>query len=212
MTEIVFAEIGDRAYPVDKKHFQAFFPGVQIRVITDGPCIGDRNHPRWGWRMNDFHKVLGLLESKADIAISFDADMRIVSQEVKTIVPLVRTFGLCLPANPRKLVGIDNDIGADGQQTIDDDMANMYAFNCGIIALDKKNERAVECAKTFINIMRFNPMRGPVAWAKAFWGTGFFPCLLPPQWCVCGEDIGIENEIVLHVGHEKIREHYAQII
>jgi len=213
-TELVFAEIGDHACSVDRIHFQKFFLEAEINIITEGQCIGDRNHPRWGWRMNDYHKVRGLFESKADIAIAFDGDMRIVSNDVKDIEDLVSRFGLCLPANPRKIVKLDNSIGVDSAIIFGDEksLLSMHAVNCGIIALDTSNERAMRCVDKFLNIMRDHPVRGPTAWAKAFRDTGFSPCLLPPQWCVCAEDVGIGNEIVLHTGHQKVKEYYANII
>ncbi|MFA5075665.1 MAG: hypothetical protein WC436_06210, partial [Candidatus Babeliales bacterium] len=212
--ELIFAEFGERACPVNRKHFQTYFPDAEIVEISEEgrKYIGDPTHPRFGWRMNDYHKVCGLVKSAADIAISFDADMRIVSDQVKSIIDLVSTFGLCLPISPRRLVRVDNTIGQDGQVLMEDAVRFMHAVNCGIIALDKSNERAMFCAKTFLRIMERTPMRGPVAWAKAFYITEFSPCLLPAQWCVCAEDAGCGNEIVLHAGHQKVREHYANIL
>ena len=210
--DLVFAEIGDRACPVDREHFQGFFPGSRITVITEGDCVGARDDPRWGWRMNDFHKVKGLLDAETDIAIAFDADMRICSKDVTNIQWLARSFGLCLPANPRRMVKVDNEVGADAQLAIVPETGLMHAVNCGVIALDKMNEEAVRCAEEFMAIMWTHPMRGPMAWVKAFRATGFFPCLLPAQWCVCADDVGIGNEIVLHVGHKKVKEHYAGIL
>ena len=207
-TELIFAEFGEHSHLVDREHFKKFFPEADITVITEGNCIGEKSHPRWGWRMNDYHKVRGIYESKADIAIAFDADMKIVDPGVKTIIGLTRTFGLCMSANPRKLVGVDNEIGADAQLLIIEDLEMMTAVNCGIIALDTSNERAMRCIDEFLHIMRVHPMRGPMAWAKAFRATGFFPCILPSQWCVCAEDVGIGNEIILHTGHQKVREYY----
>jgi hypothetical protein len=210
--ELVFAEIGDRSLSVDREHFLEFFPGAEIMVVRGGDCIGDRNDPRWGWRMNDYHKVEGLLKSGKRIAISFDADMRIVSGDVKSILDLALAFGLCMPANPRRLVKVDNEIGADGKVETARPVNFMHAVNCGIIALDTENKRAVSCVRTFLRIMKSTPMRGPVAWAKAFFVEGFHPCLLPVQWCVCGEDVGCGNEIVLHAGHDKVRKHYASVL
>jgi hypothetical protein len=210
--ELVFAEIGLDAHPVDKVHFLKYFPDARISVITQGKSIGDKNHLRWGWRMNDYWKVCGLLQSNADIAIAFDADMQIVSDDVKHVIGLARSFGLCMPANPRKLVKVDNEVGADAQLPIVEETGLMYAVNCGIIALDRSSEDAMKCVRSFLYIMETHPMRGPMAWNKAFRATGFFPCLLPPQWCVCAEDVGIGNEIILHIGHNKVREHYAKVI
>lgn len=212
--ELIFAEFGERACPVNRKHFQTYFPDAEIVEISEEgrKYIGDPTHPRFGWRMNDYHKAKGLLESEADVAIAFDADMRIVSDQVRSVENLAKTFGLCLPINPRRMVRVDNAIGVDGQVLMEDAVRFMHAVNCGIIALDTHNAKARYCVKTFLNIMEATPMRGPVAWAKAFYATGFSPCLLPAQWCVCAEDVGCGNEIVLHTGHQKVREHYATIL
>jgi len=110
------------------------------------------------------------------------------------------------------MVRVDNAIGVDGQVPMQDAVRFMHAVNCGIIALDTHNAKAIDCVKTFLRIMEHIPMRGPVAWAKAFYITEFSPCLLPAQWCVCAEDAGCGNEIVLHAGHQKVREHYATIL
>jgi len=211
-TELIFAEFESRAHQVNLRHFQDYFPEADIRVISEGEPVGFPNHPRYGWRMNDYYKAQGLLESKADIAIAFDADMRIVGLDVRKVIDLAIAFGLCLPVNPRGMVGVDNQVGQDGGRELAGPVGVMHAVNCGIIALDTRNTKAKDCVKTFTSLMMSTPMRGPVAWAKAFYITGFSPCLLPAQWCVCAEDVGCGNEIILHTGHEKVREHYARIL
>jgi hypothetical protein len=57
--------------------------------------------------------------------------------------------------------------------------------------------------------MEKNPVRGPVNMWRAVYQAGFFPCLLPSQWCVCAEDVGIEEPVILHIGHEKVRDYYG---
>ena len=58
------------------------------------------------------------------------------------------------------------------------------------------------------NLTREVPIRGPSALWNACYEKRFAPYVLPPQWCVCGDDVGIGNEIVLHVGHKAVRTHY----
>jgi hypothetical protein len=210
--ELIFAEFGDGAHHIDKHHYRDFFPFAEFNIIENAQSMFQRDHPRWGWRMNDYYKAFGLLHSDAAIAIALDADMRIFDRRVETIFELTKIFGLCMPVNPRRLVKVDNEIGADGKAPIPDEVGLMHAVNCGIIALDTHNAKARDCVETFLKIMEATPMRGPVAWAKAFYATGFSPCLLPAQWCVCAEDVGCGNEIVLHTGHQKVREHYATIL
>jgi hypothetical protein len=213
--ELIFAEFGERACPVDRKHFQTYFPDAEIVEISEEgrKYIGDPTHPRFGWRMNDYHKVCGLVESAADIAISFDADMRIVSDQVKSIIDLVSTFGLCLQSVRVGWFVLIIRSGKMARFLMEDAVRFMHAVNCGIIALDKSNERAMFLCKNIFTDHGTHPHARTVAWAKAFYITEFSPCLLPAQWvCLCAEDAGCGNEIVLHAGHQKVREHYAAIL
>ena len=61
------------------------------------------NH-RWGWHCCDYYQVFGLLNSKADIAISVDSDLMFTSDEVKSLIPIIKKFGICAPTNERQLV------------------------------------------------------------------------------------------------------------
>ena len=179
-----------------KKYFS------DVRIMTEAKELfeGDRK----GWRMHDYWQAKNIL-SADNIGIAFDGDMTIVSDKVKDIIPLVKKFGICLPANPRYLVGIDADIGADGGEI---EIGTGYAMNCGIIALDTSNKRAVKLVEKYCELMLKKPERGTLVWWRAMWETGITPCLLPPQWCVCREDIGIGNEIILHTGHSKVTKYY----
>lgn len=203
---IILAEFGKAP---DTSNIRKYFPNSDVSVYgkVDCPDIFVPN-PRWGFRMNDYYKVQKLLESDADIAISFDADMHIVSNYVEVLPRLAERFGLCMPANPRKLVRVDTLIGADGDRVLDETYGTGYAMNCSPIALNLHNKYAVDCAEQFCRIMESNPVRGPLAWWRAAWSTGYNPYLLPPQWCVCREDIGIGNEIILHIGHDEVKRHY----
>lgn len=175
--------------------------------------IFNLNHKRFGWRCNDYYKVLALLESTADIAISLDSDMQIVSDESLSIVPLTEKFGVCLPANPRFLVKVDGDLGADGQATgeYDSSRGNGFANNMSPISFDTKNKRARTLLEEYCNQMISSPARGPLVMWRAQWATGINPYLLPYQWCVCSEARGLGNEIMLHVGHREVEDYYNQI-
>lgn len=204
---IILAEFGTSAPATDQ--FRRFYSGAEIRIYDSGNCPNlFASHERWGWRMNDYYKVRMLLDSQADIAISFDADMRIVSRDASLLPLFAERFGLCLPANPRHLVRVDTTIGADSDRMLDETNGAGYAYNCSPIALNLHNERAVNCARTYCELMIENPVRGPLAWWRAAWKTGYAPYLLPPQWCVCEKDIGCGDEIILHDGHEAVRRHY----
>ena len=207
--EIIFAEFG-KAAP-EYTNILKYFPEAKFTVYTEDNCpdrLYDRNHPRWGHRMNDYYKAFGLIKSTADIAIAFDSDMHIVSNHVRAILCFAEKFGLCLPANPRKLVRIDAKYGADGDPNLDETNGNGYAYNCSPIAYSPKDPDAMLCINKFLEIMRKNPVRGPLAWYRAAYETGFNPYLLPPNFCVCAEDTGIGNEIILHKGHYEVRRYY----
>ena len=204
--ELIFAEFGRPRPDVEK--FLRWFPGATARVITESNIAF--NGPRAGWRLNDYWKARGLWETKAEVAIAFDSDMEIVSQDVQTLPILADRFGLCLPANPRWLVRTDTLIGADSDKILDSSNGTGFAMNCSPIAFCRgANFVAVEVVEQCWRILRAHPIRGPLAWWRAAWQARFCPCILPPQWCVCQEHIGIGNEIILHVGHEKVKEFYG---
>jgi len=220
--EIFFAEFGQ--VDVDVYHFRKYFPEATFTLVSDRKVdhkdfdrrvyvvpTFPKDDPRYGWRMNDLWQVESMFKSDADICLAFDADVRIVSDEIRTIIPLADKFGLCLPANPRMLIRHDASIGIDGGQIDDASKGNGFALNLGITALNMKCGQARYCAWTFCQEMRNRPARGPVAWWRAIWATGFNPYLLPFQWCVCADHIGIGNEIMLHVGHKAVRDFYKEI-
>lgn len=208
--EILFAEFGGKFQP-DCQNVLEYFLEADINVYDESDCksMFDRNSPYWGKYMNDYWKVRKLLESEADVAISLDADMKIVSNDVVVLAALTEKFGLCLPANPRLTVRKDTLIGSHSDGKLDETKGLGYAVNMSPIAFDTSNSDARKVLDTFCRLMLKNPVRGPLNMWRAIWGQGFFPCLLPPQWCVCGEDIGVDDPIILHIGHEKVRKHYG---
>lgn len=184
-----------------------------IKFVKKDP-IFNPYHKRFGWRCNDYYKVLALTESDADIAISLDSDMFVMSEQAKTIVPLTKKFGVCLPANPRLLVKKDGDIGTDGQagKNYDPSNGNGFANNMSPISFDTSNSRARLLLEEYCNQMEKDPVRGPLAMWRAQWNTGVNPYLLPYQWCVCSAHCGIGEEIMLHVGHPEVAKHYSERI
>jgi len=208
--EIIFSEFYSQWEP-NLLNVGGYFPEANISVYTElnATLRFDRSHTRWGWRMHDYNQLEKMLASDADTVIVLDADMHIVSQDVRTILPLVDKFGLCLPSNNRHLVRVDTLIGADTDLGLDETNGTGYAFNSAIIALNKKDQAARAVIEEAARIMRHNPIRLPLALWRAVYACAFYPCLLPPQWCVCAGDEGCGNEIILHIGHEKVREFYG---
>ena len=216
------------------EHFNGFdisltlYTDADFEIITDIPVnIIKVDNPiywpgiyRYGSKCNDYYKVKGLLESKADYAISMDSDMYIVNKEVMTLLPLTKKFGICLPENPRLQVRKDGANGADGDYhwgSEDGTRGNGMANNMSPISLFTKSDRGRSLLEHYCKEMEEHPVRGPLAMWRASWKSGVNPYMLPFQWCVCdcgigtGNIIGLENPIILHVGHKKVMDHYLKV-
>jgi hypothetical protein len=227
MLEIIMAQFGKRIdVEPTLSSFKKYFDGAKYTLYTDkvpsddigsefnDVCIikppFNKTHSRYGNRCNDLYKVIGLLDSSCDVSIAVDSDMQVCSTDVYSILNLTKKFGACLPANSRNLVGIDNEVGADSIPMVED-FDNGYITNMSPISFSKDHQQARDMLNNYCDRMLKNPQRGPQVMWQAMWDTGFFPCLLPLQWCVCEKDIGIGHEIILHVGHQKVREHYGSV-
>jgi hypothetical protein len=204
--ELIFAEFNRP--PLEAERFLKWFPEAIVRVISSSAVQFDG--PRAGWRLNDYWKARGLAQSTADVAIAFDRDMEICSTDVRTLPLLARRFGLCLPMNPRWLVRKDTEVGADSDHILDESGGTGFALNCTPIAYNPQHSGARKVVRRCWQLLEEKPVRGPLAWWRACWAEGFYPCLLPPQWCVCQEHVGIGNEIILHTGHARVRQYYAK--
>ena len=221
---LVFAQCGARAEQLEPSlsSFRRWFPEAEAVLYSDRPvnAAGVTNRvagnpfggPRAGHRYNDLFKAVGLMDVQEGFGIALDCDMAAVSGNVRTIIPMAARFGLCVPCNPRLLVRLDNTVGEDSDGWFGEDEGWGYAMNMSPIAFSVKHAAAHLALMIYREAMMKRPVRGPSAMWRACWEAGFFPCLLPPQWCVCGNDCGVGNEIVLHVGHEKVRNHYANLI
>ena len=68
----------------------------------------------------------------------------------------------------------------------------------------------------YVNEMQIHPVRGPLAMWRASWKSGVNPYMLPLQWCVCPPHHGeanlllneTGNEIMIHVGHDIVKNFY----
>jgi DNA-binding transcriptional LysR family regulator len=207
MIDLVFCEI-NRPRP-DLEHFASFFPGAAISYKTEKDLPPIFSGDGYGNHMHDYYQLRHLLESQSDVAIAFDADLRIVSPDVKALPLFAERFGMALPANPRMLVRVDTLIGAYSDRELDETNGTGYAVNNGVLAFSTRHTAARRTLEAAAGIIRRSAIRAPLALWRACWQTGFSPYLLPPQWCVCQEHVGIGNEIILHVGHEKVARYYA---
>lgn len=213
---IILAEFGKPA--PDITQYRECWPEADIQVFGDAdvPRLPQFEGPRYGWRANDYWTVRKALDSGADVALCFDGDMRIVDRAAARTLPLLALkFGICLPMNPRYLVGVDGQIGADTDWNCHEDasLGSGPSVNCSPVAisLDRLSDNANcarDLAEEYLLQMRSAPVRGPIAWWRAMYATAVTPLILPPQWCVCERHIGIGNEIILHEGHAPVKRSY----
>ncbi len=212
-----------------------YIPEAKIICYTDDPSIGegydievklinsddtpfDKNYRegsgklKWGYHCCDYYQVQGLLDSKADIAISMDSDLMFVSDEVRTLLPIIKKFGICCPQNERQLVKIDgiHTRGNDGDYHIgeDESRGNILTYDLWWIGLKTNDKRGRKWLQEFQRLMKTNPKRGPLQLSRASWNTSIYPYSMPIQWGVGSGHIGCGNEIILHVGHLNVQDHY----
>lgn len=244
--EIILAEFGpsrgnagDSDLPADRlepslSSFLRYFPEATAKVYTDQPWKGrDRvevcqvtvptfntKHPRYGWRENDYWCARGILESKADIAISVDSDLLIVSKRIRSLIPLAQKFGLCMPVNGRHLVYRDARSDCDGGR-VDDETEGGGMCHCTALWAfetqgDGLHRHLLEtyCDQIQLDALENKGARGPLSLWRAEWKTGISPYTLPSHYCVTGSNLWVPaaDAIVLHVGHESVKQNYQSLI
>jgi len=189
------------------------FPEAEIREFTEKnvPNVFEKD-PRWGYRMHDYWKVRKMLDDDADIIIGFDMDMLIVNDLVKGIIPLTKKFGFCIPASSRRLIRNDTKIGADTDKQLDDTLGTGFTMCPAVISLDRNDERARKTLEETCSLMLKDPLRLPLVLWRAIYKTGYYPYILPQNWCVTLDDLGIGDEIILHIGHKKVKDFYNETI
>ena len=214
-----------------------YFPEAKIICYSDDPSIDDgydievrvidcddtpfdisyregSGKLKWGYHCCDYYQAQGLLNSEADIAISMDSDLMFVSDEVRTLLPIIDKFGICCPQNERQMVRVDGIYtrGNDGDYHIGEDETNgnLLTYDLWWIGLRTNDERGRVWLKEFQRLMETNPKRGPLQLSRAAWNTGVYPYASPKQFGVGSGHIGCGNEIILHVGHDNVQDHYLE--
>lgn len=182
----------------------------RVRLIYVEPPF-EIAHDRYGWRAHDYYQAFGMLNSKADVAVAMDSDMKIVSDDFSAIVVLAKRFGLALPMNPRMLSRVDGSIGADStyQADTDETLGTTFALNLTPIAFSPIHAQARALLQRYLQLLESKPGRGAVHLSQASYELGFSPCLLPSNWCVCSpkdyESPHIwKHPIALHIGHADV--------
>ncbi len=216
---------------------KSFFPEANIICYSDDESIGDgydvevrhidsESTPfdkdyregsgklKWGYHCCDYYQIKGLLESTADVAIAMDSDLMFVSDEVKTLVPIIKKFGICCPQNERQMVKVDGlyTRGNDGDYHIgeDESRGNILTYDLWWTGFLTEDNRGRAYLSEFLRLMKENPKRGPLQLTRAAWNTGVYPYPMPKQWGVGVGHVGCGNEIILHVGHDAVQDHYLE--
>ena len=198
----------------DREELATNYSDVEVRLVDiDNSPFTKSNH-RWGWHCCDYYEAKGLLNSDADIAISVDSDLMFVSDEVKTLLPITDKFGLCVPTNERQMVKVDgiHTRGNDGDYYIDEDESrgNCLTYDLWWASFCTRKKRGRVWLEEFCRLMETNPKRAPLQMSRATWNTGIYPYSMPQQWGVGSGYIGCGNEIILHVGHDNVQDHYLE--
>lgn len=224
--ELILSQFGKDSDIVEPalSSFKQFFPDSTVTIYTDNSefknekinsiiivkPVFNKKSVRYGWHCSDFYRAIGLLESKAEIAIYSDADMIFFSKSCKNILELTEKFGICVPANPRLLMRNDALVGEDCDKILDETEGYGAAYNTSPISFNTRNILARKLLEEYVKLMKETPQRNPVILYRAAWNTGIFPYVLPFNWCVCKEHIGIGNELILHSGHRQVLNYYTK--
>ena len=217
-----FQDKGSRLDP-SLKTLKKYFPNAKYTVYSDfdleiegvnlikvsSPVVNPE-HERYGYRTADYFKFISLIESDADFKCILDSDMEIVSSDVIALIHLTRKFGFCVPYNDRQLLRQDMIWSKDTQPIEDESLGLGHSYNQSPMTLWKNDERGNVFYKTCAEIMKTDPSRASLVMWKSAWETGIYPYILPKQWCLCDGNEGIGEEVILHVGHEKIKSFYEK--
>ena len=134
--------------------------------------------------------------------------------QVKSILPIIYKFGICVPTNERQLVKVDaiHTRGNDGDYYIGEDKSrgNLLTYDLWWAGFNPKDDRARKYLEEFCRLMETNPRRAPLQMSRASWNTGIYPYSTAKQWGVGSGYIGCGNEIILHVGHVNVQDHYLE--
>jgi len=198
-----------------------FFPNAKFTVYSDFDLeiegvdlkkvespIPEKEHPRYLYRTADYFKFKSLAESQADFRCVVDSDMFVVSSNIYRLLYLTKIFGFCAPYNPRNLLKRDMENSLDAGKITDESNGFGHSYNQSPMTLWKDSEKGKAFFEKCCEIMIKEPSRASLVMWKAAVETHSSPYLLPAEFCVCGDDVGIGNEVILHVGHTQVADYY----
>lgn len=233
--EFIFAEFGENRVNAGGNEFTTenrlnptldtlrhYFPHAKYTVYSDFDLkiegvetilveipVPDIENPRTGHRSSVYYRFKGLLNSTADFKCSIDSDMKIVSGDIISLLHLTEKFGFCVPFNTRQLLRQDMKMSLDTNEINDLSLGMGRSYNQTPMTLWKDNLNGTQYYLKCAELMAENPARGSLIMWKAAWETGLYPYVLPKQFCVCEDDIGCGDEVILHIGHPKVAEYYS---
>ena len=203
--------------------FKKYFPNAKFTVYTDFDIniegvnviksispISEKEHPRYLYRTADYFKFISLIDSKADFKCVIDTDMFIASPEIYRLIYITKIFGFCAPQNARNLLKKDMNMSLDAFKIIDLSGGLGHSYNQSPMTLWKDNKAGNDFFKKCAEIMQREPSRASLVMWKAAKELGISPYLLPAEWCVCAEDVGIGDEVLLHLGHQEVGNYYKE--
>ena len=186
--------------------FDLEIEGVHLKNVTSP--VPEKEHPRYLYRTADYFKFKSLAESQADFRCVVDSDMFVVSPDIYSLIYLTKTFGFCAPYTPRNLLKRDMENSLDAGKITDESNGFGHSYNQSPMTLWKE----FESGKKFFEACCYWMIKEPSRASRVMWNaakeTGFSPYLLPIEFCVCESDIGLGNEVLLHVGHPKVAQYY----
>ncbi|OJX31231.1 MAG: hypothetical protein BGO86_04910 [Chryseobacterium sp. 36-9] len=186
--------------------FDLEIEGVNLKKVTSP--VPEKEHPRYLYRTADYFKFKSLAESEADFRCVVDSDMFVVSPDIYSLVYLTKIFGFCAPYTPRNLLKRDMATSLDARKITDESNGFGHSYNQSPMTLWKDSENGKAFFEKCCEIMIKEPSRASLVMWKAALETHSSPYLLPAEFCVCGDDVGIGNEVILHVGHTQVADYY----
>lgn len=153
-------------------------------------------------RNSSLYRLKALLDYEE--CLYLDNDIIVVSSKINQGKEIAKRFGISLVANPRGYIGKEIRVGVDVSE-YDKKIGLpdcMMAMNAGLMFYHNKSRFFIE---TWYNEQLAHPSRGQMSLLRAIDKTNIHPYVLPFNWLVCREHVGIENPITLHVGHPEVR-------
>ncbi len=188
--------------------FDLKIEGVNLKKI-ESPVLQDKKAlKRHFYHLADYYKFRGMLDSEADIAISIDSDMYILNENIYTLIYLTEKFGFCVPNSSAQSMNFEVETSLDTIPVTDESKGFGTTSNITPMTLSKKSEAGKLFFTKCCEIMEKEPSRASIVMWKAAWDSGFYPYVLPKEFCVCRGNEGLGNEVILHVGHPSVAEFY----